>query len=367
MHITPEEKIWTVVKAIADGLEITPLNSPIYLDPSSLVLTVNGLELGQILDKLEKDEKIITMSHRPEDLGLGKENGRFCISIPDYGEFREFLNRAHARHSGDIDRMEGNNFLAVSDVAMDILAALQIKNNEEVFIPLMPDVVRFHALFPGDGINMRDRYCDYRWKALGYLKDRKHIMDFSIVRDDMASRWEQEVKVIVDRYDFDKFYDKLEKVFQRRITDPAQKEADAKKNDAPAAAPVAELVGLPAQLKVLIKDRQISVSDLILSKPHAVGGNKGFFEYVYENPDKPLEREKMPEYVTQDIKGKGFSKVLNELGFKGEILKAFFPERGKSRLLFRKEITTEQLEQEGINLNLLLQELQMAHTKNSPK
>jgi hypothetical protein len=367
MSTTPEEKVWSVVKEIADGCEIAPSGGTLFLDPGSLVVTVNDLELSQILDRLARDEKIITITHRPEDMGIGKEVGRYCIDIPDPGAFREFLNRAHARHSGDIDRMEANNFLAVSDVAMDILAALQIKNDEEVFIPLMPDVVRFHALFPGEGVNMRDRYCDYRWKAFGYLKDRKHITDFSIVRDDMVSRWNQKVKVIVDRYDFDKFYDKLEKVFQRRVTDPAQKEAKSKKRDVPAVAPIEKPVRLPAELKVHIKDRQISVGDFILSKPHAVGGNKGFFEYVYENANQPLEREKMPDYVTLDIKGKGFSKVLNELGFKGEILKAFCPERGKSRLLFRKEVTTEQLENDGINLELLLQELQIAHTKNSPK
>lgn len=365
MSITTEEKIWAVVKAIADGYEIMPSQGSIYLDPRRLVLSVSDVELSQILDRFEKDDKIIKITHRPEDVGVGKENGQYCIDIPDTGVFREFLNRAHSRHSGDINRLEANNFLAVSDVAMDILAALQINNNEEVRIQLMPDVIRFSALMPGDGINMRDRYCDYRWKALGYLKDRGYILDFEIIRGD--HRWHQKVRVVVDRYDFDKFYDKLGAVYQKRVVDPATKEAESKKKEAPLAVPIEVLVGLPKELKVYIKDRQISVGDFILSKPHAVGAIKGFFEHIYENAGQPLERDQMPEYVTQDLKGRNFSKVLNELGFKGEILKAFCPERGKSRLLFRKEVTTEQLEQEGINLSLLLQELQMAHTKNSPK
>jgi hypothetical protein len=74
----------------------------------------------------------------------------------------------------------------------------------------------------------------------------------------------------------------------------------------------------------------------------------------------------MPEYAKAEVGSKNFSKVLNELGFKGEILKAFFPERGKSTVLFRKTVSVAQLEREGIKLPLLLQELRTANIRNSP-
>lgn len=364
MEPSTEEKVWTVIKAVADAYEIAPLQGKIILPLKPLTKTIDTVELSQLLKKFEQDNEIIKIHSRPDDLSLGEDAGCYLLTIPDPIKFREFLNRAHARHSGDINRLEANNFLAVSEVAMDILAALQISNGEEVRIQLMPDIIRYPALMPGDGINMRDRYCQYRWDALTYLKDRKHILDFEIIRSD--HRWQQKVKVVVDRYDFDKFYKKLGDAYERRIVEPSKEKEKKSKKEASQPSPI-QLQALPPNLSVQLKDREIWINDFLLSKPHAVGGNKGFFEYVYENANQPLDRDQMPEYVTQDVKGKSFSKVLNELGFKGQILKAFFPERGKSKLSFRNEVSAEQLEKDGVNSSVLLQELQLAHTKNSPK
>ncbi len=140
------------------------------------------------------------------------------------------------------------------------------------------------------------------------------------------------------------------------------------KSEKQARSPTEKSKDAPDAFSVSVKDREIWVNGSLLSKPYAVSGNKEFFDYVYENADKSLTRDAMPDYAKEAVRGgKGFSKVLNELGFKGEILKAFFPERGKSALLFRKSILTEQLAKDGINIELLLQELRTAHTRNSPK
>ncbi len=116
-----------------------------------------------------------------------------------------------------------------------------------------------------------------------------------------------------------------------------------------------------------LKDRGVWVNEFLLSRPHATGKNMGFFEYVFEHPDKLISRDSLPKFVQQDVAARSFSKVLNDLGFKGEILKVFFPERGKSQLRFRKEVTLSQLAKSGINTDLLLQELRLAHLKSSPK
>lgn len=123
----------------------------------------------------------------------------------------------------------------------------------------------------------------------------------------------------------------------------------------------------PAIFSIRVKDREIWVNDFLLSKPYGTGANMAFFEYVYQNPDKELRRDDMPGHVKEDVGGKNFSKILNALGFKGEILKAFVPKRGKSSLWFRREASKEQLEKDGIKIPLLLQELSLAHTRNSPK
>ncbi len=372
MTITPEEKIWTVVKAIADGQELTPSKGNILLNPKSLSKTVSDIELGQLLAKLEQDEKLIEIKGRPEDINLGVGADCYSIVISDRGKFRDFLNKSHSLHAGDISRLAGENFLAVCDVAMDILEELQLAKGEKVFIPIVRDIVRFNILCPAKSVNLLDRYGDFRMKALIYMKERGHVLEYEVIHDMTVGRWDQNIRVVVDRYDFDRFYKKMGDAYEKRVVEPEKKRQAkfAKDGVATAPAPVmpaAKLQELPSVMSVLIKDRQIWINDFLLSKPHAVGGNKGFFEYVYENAGQLLERDQMPDYVTQDVKGKSFSKVLNELGFKGEILKAFCPERGKSQLTFRKEVNAKQLEKDGINAGVLLQELQLAHTRNSPK
>ncbi|MFZ2556172.1 MAG: hypothetical protein WAZ27_04550 [Minisyncoccia bacterium] len=123
----------------------------------------------------------------------------------------------------------------------------------------------------------------------------------------------------------------------------------------------------PENFVIRVKDREIWISDFLLSKPYGAGTNMSFFEYIIQHSDQELQRESMPTHIKNEVGGKSFSKILNALGFKGEILKAFVPKRGKSSLLFRKETSKDQLEKEGVKIHLLLQELVLAHTRNSPK
>lgn len=123
----------------------------------------------------------------------------------------------------------------------------------------------------------------------------------------------------------------------------------------------------PDNFVITLKDREIRINDFILSKPHATGKNMAFFEYVYDNPDKLLKRSEMPEYVKEEISGKNFTKILNALGFKSQVLKAFIPKRGKSSLSFRKEVASNQLEKEGIKVDILVRELELANIRNNPK
>lgn len=236
MTITPEEKVWTVVQAIADAYEMAPTNGKVLIQEAQFKGKVSEIELEQILNKLEQDHQVIKIERKPSHLDLGLPDDCYDLRVPDRKKFREFLNQAHSQHYGDINKLAAENFFAVSEVTMDICAALQLVEGVDVRIQLMPDVIRFPALFPGDGINMRDRYCDFRWKALMYLRDRKHIESFDLDNDPYEHRWGRKVDVVVDRYDFDKFYKKLSDAYERRVVEPAKKNA-AKTPKAPKMAP----------------------------------------------------------------------------------------------------------------------------------
>ena len=126
--------------------------------------------------------------------------------------------------------------------------------------------------------------------------------------------------------------------------------------------------------KISIEDREIRINNYLIGKPHGAGSNFEFFEYIrLQEPNTKIDRNKLPsEYGNSSIQAKvekkSFIKILNGLGFKGEMLKAFFYDRGNNTLTYRgDEITKEDLERSGVRIPLFLKELELAHIKNSPK
>ncbi|VVB55109.1 Uncharacterised protein [uncultured archaeon] len=90
------------------------------------------------------------------------------------------------------------------------------------------------------------------------------------------------------------------------------------------------------------------------------------FEYIAEKPNTEIWRKELPDFLKSEISGKQFSKILNDIGFKGEILKAFFPKRSKTLLVFQPTISQDELVKKGIRMKVFIQELQLAHAKNNP-
>src|SRR3989344_185029 len=125
--------------------------------------------------------------------------------------------------------------------------------------------------------------------------------------------------------------------------------------------------GKTSVFEIDVRDREIWINDYLISKPHAVGKNMSFFEYLISNPNTEILRKKLPKILGEDTANKKFSKILNDIGFKGEILKAFFPKRGKGSLFFTPKINSKDLEKRGIKINIFLKELELAHERNSSK
>ncbi|MEK7519712.1 MAG: hypothetical protein AAB581_00495 [Patescibacteria group bacterium] len=122
----------------------------------------------------------------------------------------------------------------------------------------------------------------------------------------------------------------------------------------------------PSKFVISVKDRKILVNEYLIGKPHAVGINFEFFEYVRSQPkNTKIRNQDIPDTLR---KNKSFTKILNELGFKAEILKAFFPKRGKSVVVYNGgEISKEDLVKIGVKIPLFLKQLEVAHIKNNPE
>ncbi len=116
--------------------------------------------------------------------------------------------------------LTGENFLAVYDVGLDIRQELQL--DEKPVIPLFQPAVKFSALLPMDGINMRDRYCDMRWKATTLLKKQGIIRNFELLNG--PHRWQSNLRISCDSEKVKLFMEVMDSEFARR-TSPT----DAKK------------------------------------------------------------------------------------------------------------------------------------------
>jgi hypothetical protein len=119
--------------------------------------------------------------------------------------------------------LTGDNFLAIYDVGLDIRQELQM--TEEPTIPLLQPAVKFSALLPMDSINMRDRYCDLRWKATGLLKKQGIIREFRLLEG--LHRWQGRLKIYCDANKVNSFMKIMDSEFTRRTQPERTKNVSA--------------------------------------------------------------------------------------------------------------------------------------------
>lgn len=255
MTISPEEQVWTVVEAIANSHEIMPSGGNLLLNPKKLAKTISGIELRQILTKLEQDERILKIKSRPSDFQLDEEDGCYDLVIKNYEKFREFLNKAHTRHHGSIEMLTGDNFLSVVDVAADIYSGLQMRANSTTTIPLLQTTVRFPSLLPVHAVSAFDRNSQLRWNATLYLKERGHIEDYKLNRNEF-SRWDQTITVTVDRVKFTTFYERLMTVYKKRVR--FESEGTKKKVEATILEPPVQKMEITAMPEIQVRNSENS-------------------------------------------------------------------------------------------------------------
>jgi hypothetical protein len=124
----------------------------------------------------------------------------------------------------------------------------------------------------------------------------------------------------------------------------------------------------PTELKLKVVDREVWVNNYLIAKPHAVGNNYDFLEYVRKQPfDQPITKDSLTIDIQEAMGDKTFFKILNALGFKGEIKRAFFYKVDARTLCYRGDnLTLLQLKDAGVNIKLLIKQLEVADAKYNP-
>ena len=110
------------------------------------------------------------------------------------------------------------NFLALYDVVLDIREAGQMSG--EIVISLLPTVIKFPALMPGEGINMRDDYCGKRALAVQLLEKQGTIRHYEPLEGD--HRWKNQFRIDADVQSLNSFAALMDQEFTRRHQ-PAKK------------------------------------------------------------------------------------------------------------------------------------------------
>ncbi|MFA4880445.1 MAG: hypothetical protein WC650_02375 [Candidatus Doudnabacteria bacterium] len=228
--MTPEAKIWLILKNLNDALTIAPSKNLALLNAKDLEKLMAREEHEQILEKLVKDYKVVDIQKKPDY----QKSFFYKCKITDSDEFNKILEDAHIKYFGSLGMLTGDNFLSVVDVATDIMNELQMTKGDETVIPLFPSIVRFSNLMPADSINLRDRYCDLRWKAVIYLRDNEYIKNFKLLNQAYGNfhRWDFEIKISLNRIKFYKFYEQLITTYNRRVKFRSEEKKIKKENEA---------------------------------------------------------------------------------------------------------------------------------------
>lgn len=133
--------------------------------------------------------------------------------------------------------------------------------------------------------------------------------------------------------------------------------------------------GAPSQIKEFVlnvtNNGQVWVKAsgqrYLLASPNLNGPNDIFMGYAVSHEGQEVTRGKIEvEHGGDKILGrKNFHKIIHELGFSGAIKKAFFPKVSIGSFIFRSKVTAKELTSEGVNIQLLLKELELCSLRQA--
>jgi len=94
----------------------------------------------------------------------------------------------------------------------------------------------------------------------------------------------------------------------------------------------------------------------MLSKPNIDSENENFISYVYNRPNKETSRKEICESQNTKLT-RPFNNILNDLGFKGEIKKLFFPVSSADKVRFFNKLKHADVISSGVDKTKLQKQL----------
>lgn len=101
-------------------------------------------------------------------------------------------------------------------------------------------------------------------------------------------------------------------------------------------------------LKLSYDNHRLKINEIVIARPHFESENDYFATYITTNPGKKLTNQEFVKFKNNKMTKK-FDQIINDLGFKGNIKKLFFPNISIKAVEFRNRITTEDMKKAGID------------------
>ncbi len=101
-------------------------------------------------------------------------------------------------------------------------------------------------------------------------------------------------------------------------------------------------------LKISYDNHKLKINEIVIAKPHFESENDYFATYITNNPGGKLTSLEFTKFK-RDKMIKKFDQIINDLGFKKNMKKLFFPNISIKAVEFKNQVTLEDMKKAGID------------------
>lgn len=102
-----------------------------------------------------------------------------------------------------------------------------------------------------------------------------------------------------------------------------------------------------AAFTVTYKHRKLKINEIQIARPNFDSENDYFAMLITDNPNKKITASEFVKFKNSEMI-KRFDQIINDLGFKGNIKKLFFPNISAKAVEFRNPVSRKDMKEVGI-------------------
>lgn len=375
--MTGQEKIDLVVSAILEARKEYPAACiKLELTEENHLKDLGKNETLRVLQKLEHNERIVRLyNSNPDSLPSGtvvggrweydkKRGAKFFVPwdadntlpeivVEDHSITFRLLDNFDSWHSiymlkkaTNLENLSLFNLEKIYNLVHDIQEKFEINPNRQLTIELKSSSIKEFPLLIEKwklGVNL----LLYREEALEYLKEHNIISSYAIKSYEDV---ESDINMMLNIDEFNNFKKEIAKIYEEKSNQqkhqtpaPEKPQTDTKILQEPLKKPQNEII---YEIKYT-SAREILLNSFLLTKTNFDSENDNVFDYIYRNPNRKIKLEELKKEMGSNLT-KSLHKIVENLGFRGELKKAFFS-ISKNDLLFRNPLTQKNLDDLGIS------------------